>query len=298
MPNLARQTSKLSTDTNNELAPLFRGSQRRISEISLVLSSQGIPHRIEIHEKVEIWVEEHQRENAIRQYKLFRKENPPGKKSFAQLPKPSVAPIGALLVPVILFFLPLVWKLPWKDLGKMRWDTLEKAEYFRLFTAQTLHSDSAHIGGNLVAGFFLTLLSSRHLPTGVFYLWMILAGACANFLTCWFRQDQYSSLGFSTFTFACIGALAVLEFAQVLQQRPFSSWRDFQPLAGGTTMALLLGTGPNADILGHAFGFLSGAILIIPFVFIPSKDLKAANPLGWIVGHGLYIGAWFFALQS
>ena len=75
--------------------------------------------------------------------------------------------------------------------------------------------------------------------------------------------------------------------------------RRFAPLCGAASLAVFLGLGENADILGHAYGFVAGLFC----GFIPKKKslrwgtpLSSADGIGLLMYYGLYLLAWKLAL--
>jgi hypothetical protein len=124
------------------------------------------------------------------------------------------------------------------------------------------------------------------------------AAAIANICVSVTVQMDFRSLGFSSFVFAAIGCLAVIEF-RLMPRESHGMLRRFAPLCGAASLAVFLGLGENADILGHAYGFVAGLFC----GFIPKKKslrwgtpLSSADGLGLLMYYGLYLAAWKLAL--
>ncbi|MBQ3721410.1 MAG: rhomboid family intramembrane serine protease, partial [Fibrobacter sp.] len=127
---------------------------------------------------------------------------------------------------------------------------------------------------------------------------LAVARALANFCTVLTVQTDFRSLGFSTFVFAAIGALAVIEF-RLMPRETHGQLRRFAPLCGAASLAVFLGLGENADILGHAYGFIAGLFC----GFIPKKKaLRWGTPtklvdLVWVaIYFAIFAIGWKFAL--
>ena len=247
-----------------ESARIAEGTYKQIRDYSLVLLSQGIVHRLERSPEgpFEIFVKPEHEPRAKQQLELYRKENPPRE---ANPPLPlsvSAQPVWVLLVPVVCTLLDFSGKVArMHSLGLSDADKVMHGQWWRTITALTLH-------------------------------------ALANFCTVLTVQTDFRALGFSTFVFAAIGALAVIEF-RLMPKETHGQLRRFAPLCGAASLAVFLGTGENADILGHAYGFIAGIFC----GFIPKKKaLRWGTPttltdLVWVaIYFAIFIAGWKFAL--
>jgi len=143
---------------------------------------------------------------------------------------------------------------------------VEGGEWWRAFTALTLHGDVVHMVSNLVGGIGFMLLVCRIF--GVRLAWfLVLCGAVlGNVLNAWvqFPQAHYS-IGASTGVFAALGLLTGSGAMQAFQGSRQGSmalpvW--FLPLFAGLTLLGMLGIGDaNTDVAAHISGFLVGGIL-------------------------------------
>jgi hypothetical protein len=78
-------------------------------------------------------------------------------------------------------------------------------------------------------------------------------------------------------------------------------WTDYAaPFVGGVALLGALGASPESDVWAHAFGFLAGLILAIPFALVARKR-RATNPLAQAVmglgALGAVAGSWALALR-
>ncbi len=143
---------------------------------------------------------------------------------------------------------------------------IERHEWWRPVTAMFLHSDAAHLTGNLLGGAFFGTLVSRSI--GSLRAWpMILAcGALGNTVTSLVNWPQpFESIGASTAVFGALGILSGLGFRSLLRHRPhLTAARVAAPVIGGVVVLGLMGGGSpdgRTDVLGHGFGFLAGLAL-------------------------------------
>jgi rhomboid protease GluP len=129
-----------------------------------------------------------------------------------------------------------------------------RGEWWRPATALTLHADYAHAVGNLVAGaVLLWALAGRIGPAAA--AWIALgSGIVGNALTALVVRRDYISIGASTAVFGTLGAVALL---QAIARRRMV----LLALGAGAALLGLLGTGQDADLFAHLFGFAAGALL-------------------------------------
>ena len=127
---------------------------------------------------------------------------------------------------------------------------------------------------------------------------LAIASALANFCVALTVQSDFRALGFSTFVFAVIGALAVIEF-RLMPKETHGMLRRFAPLCGAISIAVFLGLGEHADILGHAYGFIAGMLCGL----IPKKKMlrwgtpTAPKDIVWIIAYfAIFIMGWKLAL--
>ncbi|MDR0515428.1 MAG: rhomboid family intramembrane serine protease [Fibromonadaceae bacterium] len=258
---------------------LEQGILRIIRDFSLVLSSQKISHRIlrSEHGPWEIHVRENDAYAAQTQIALYKQENPGWEMETIALPmlRPSAQPIWFLLIPTLCTFFQASnhWL---RDFGMADAARILKGEWWRLFTAQTLHANNYHLVSNLLSGFFVFSLISFKMPLSRIAPFIVLAAAGANLATA-FIMKSYHSLGFSTTVFAGLGALATLE-VRVLKEEKL--WRRFVPWFAVFLLSVFLGVGneiSKVDIPGHFFGLAMGALAgFAP----PKKWLRWGEPLG------------------
>lgn len=276
------------------------GTYRQIRDDSLVLLSQGIEHRLLRSEEgpFQIFIVPEFETAARQQLDLYHRENPP-KEENPPIPLSfSLQPLWVLLAPVIFTLIDFSDKLNLHGPGVSDAAKVMKGEWWRSLTAQTLHGDMRHLASNLLCGYIVMNMITFRIPLLRLAPFIAAAAAIANICVSATVQTDFRSLGFSSFVFAAIGCLAVIEF-RLMPRESHGMLRRFAPLCGAASLAVFLGLGENADILGHAYGFIAGLFC----GFIPKKKslrwgtpLSSADGLGLLMYYGLYLAAWKLAL--
>jgi len=264
-----------------------------LMDASLVLASQGIRHWIEYVPARSVddgprtddhfiltvvpldappartALERHRRENA--DYKVE---------------EPEVAAFGLFFSPVLFLAIPALFSfwssaVPWQEWMEGRGGAdaarILGGEWWRTFTAATLHADSEHFLGNMLSGYFIFNLLRRRAGPGTWMLLLTIAAAAANLTVAFLSPPGFFSLGFSSVVFAGLGLLAGIEtrhFPRGL--RP--GLRNITPLLGAFFLAVMTGLGENSDIKVHFIGFAYGAALS-PLTF-------------WLARRGVEKAAW------
>jgi len=142
----------------------------------------------------------------------------------------------------------------WFARGSSDAEAFRHGEWWRAATALTLHADYAHAVGNLVAGSVLLWALARRIGPAAAAWIALVGGVAGNVLTALVVRRGYVSVGASTAVFAALGALALLQ--AVARRRA-----ALLALGAGSALLGLLGTGQNADLFAHLFGFIAGGVL-------------------------------------
>ena len=284
-----------------EIVCVSEGTFRQIRDDSLVLLSQGISHRLlrSIEGPFLIFVLPEHEARAQEQLALYRKENPP-KEENPPIPLSfSLQPFWVLLAPTIITLIDFTDKVNFHTPGISDASKVLKGEWWRTLTAQTLHGDVRHLASNLICGYIVMNMITFRIPLLRLAPFIAITSAIANLCVSLTVQTNFRSLGFSTFVFAAIGCLSVIEF-RLMPKETHGLLRRFAPLCGATSLAVFLGLGENADILGHAYGFIAGLFC----GFIPSKKalrwgtpLSTIDSIGLLIYYALYIVAWKLAMN-
>jgi membrane associated rhomboid family serine protease len=129
-------------------------------------------------------------------------------------------------------------------------------EWYRVITALTLHSDSAHLFGNLFFGGLVAVVLCRQIGAGFGWLLILLSGILGNALITILRGGPHLSIGASTALLGAMGVLCGFTFFSTEHR----GWRRIVlPLAAALAWLAFLGSeGKNTDLGAHFTGMLCG----------------------------------------
>jgi membrane associated rhomboid family serine protease len=183
--------------------------------------------------------------------------------------------------------------------GMMKNDLVADGQWWRLFTAITLHENLTHLVANLGTGFLLFGLAMSRYGPGVALLAAFLAGAAGNGLDLLVHSKDSQSLGASGMVMGALGMLSV---------HSFSIWRKYKAarrgvwrsVAAGFLILVLTGFGPGSDVAAHLGGFVAGALVGIGLNTVRPVRLqrRTANVLAALALAGLVTAAWRQALAG
>lgn len=278
-----------------------------------MLVAVGIACEVQFDDGYVVLVEAAERETALRQlwmYEQDRSRQPPP-------PVPAPAPLagawrGSLVYIAVLLLPPIALAQGWfpaspYDLGAMVPDQLRAGQWWRALTALTLHWDGTHLLGNLTAGALLGLSAGQVWGSARAWLLITVAAVCANFAEGLLPLGQYTSAGASTAVFAALGLVAAHAWRSRNQRT--RTLRDWVPLIAGVGLLGMFGAGgqdPQAavtdptNVLSHALGFVSGALLGLAVATGRGARLLVAVPrwLAAVAVPSLLLLAWARALQG
>jgi rhomboid protease GluP len=174
-----------------------------------------------------------------------------------------------------------------KDAGMVESRAVLKGQWWRLFTAVTLHENLPHLLSNATTGFLLLGLAMARFGPGIAMLAAFLAGVAGNYAGILIYPSDHASLGASGMVTGALGLITVQSFAPGRKTRVGA---PFLPRAGaaGVLILVLIGFSPEADMVAHVGGFLAGAIFGLALGWVRPGTLQrnAAN-----VACGLALGA-------
>jgi membrane associated rhomboid family serine protease len=278
----------------SELPPNFvipARSRRQVMDWSLVLASQDIEAAIVRGDAgwgLEVDERDYERaQTALRQYVIENR----GWRWKQQLPGSRIVFHWGALVWVAVMAAFYYWTMAafpgLQSAGIMDSRRVAAGEWWRLFTAITLHENLPHLAANAATGFLLLGLAMARYGPGVALLAAFLAGAAGNVASLIIHSDASQSLGASGMVTGALGMLSV---------HSFSLWRKYPAARGlimrgavaGFLILVLIGFAPGSDIAAHLGGFAAGAVL--------GLALNAARPAvlqgGWAnVGGALALAA-------
>ncbi|HVR35022.1 MAG TPA: rhomboid family intramembrane serine protease [Methylomirabilota bacterium] len=280
-------------------------SERQAMDWSLVLASQGIETAIARGPDGTGWVlvvEERDLSRAmesIRQYRLenrrwiWRRDLPGTQLAFHW---------GALLWALAISLIHS-WSLSTGGhahaAGVMDNSAVATGEWWRLFTAVTLHADPAHLVANATSGFLLLGLAMARYGPGVALLATYLGGVLGNLAGFWIYQEPHRGVGASGMVMAALGMLAVQSIAHWRLGR-LAARLVVSGLAGAFLLFVLMGTSPGTDIIAHLGGFVGGALLGSVLAFVPEEPLsnRSLNQAAVLALIALFLTTWSLAFRS
>lgn len=249
----------------SEVRQIPARTRRQAMDWSLVLASQGIEHRIDCDEAAgwTLAIAGTDYEKSLAQIRLYRLENRHWRWRQPVF-QPGLFFDWSCVVWVLLNILFFWWsevRACLRMTGMMDGAALAHGEWWRLFTATWLHADVAHLAANMVFGFvFVGLVMGRYGP-GVGLLAVYLAGVGGN-LAAWLVYGEiHRGLGASGMVMGALGLLTVQSVA-LLKQVGANAFRLFASgIFAGMLLFVFLGVSPEADVVAHLGGFITGLLL-------------------------------------
>ena len=245
---------------------------------ALVLTSLGIPHQImQVDEVCRLVVPAEFTEKAKFELWQYEEENKnketisPSIQTVYQDAVPGV--VGYVLIVCVVAWLAGVGALgyDWLHAGRVDGVLIREGEWWRSFTALTLHSGLKHIAGNLGFGSLFGLLAGRVVGPGVAWLGIVLAGGAANILNTILLESSHRSIGASTAVFAALGLVSGFVWRGKLMAQDRWPYR-IGPIIGGIALLAYTGTGgENTDIGAHLAGFICGFVSGILLIRVADK---------------------------
>jgi rhomboid protease GluP len=252
-------------DTDPASAVVFEGPRALCREYSLVLEAKAIQH--EALDMGGVWlltVASSLRAAALDELVRYAAEKTPARPQSRFVERYAGAGIGAALYASILVGVAYcaglgLFDADWYAAGVADAGALH-AEWWRAFTALTLHADPMHLLGNLFFGVLVSIGASRLLGPGIVWFTALASAACANTVAMWTAPSSHSSLGASTAVFAILGLLTGLAWTERMSFKE-QRWYRFAPIFGGVGLLSLFGAGDaHVDVYGHLLGFAFGTL--------------------------------------
>ncbi len=186
------------------------------------------------------------------------------------------------------------------DVGELDAGAVRDGEWWRAWTALTLHYGPDHLAANLGVGVWFGYLAGRLLGPGIAWALIVNGGACADLLEGSLAAAPYRAAGASTAVFTALGLLAAYSWRQ--RRRLAQHWAvAWSPLVAGVVLLGWLGTaGANTDVFAHLAGFAVGVALGAAAA-APRIERGLERVPQWLAG-ALALGsvtlAWLCALAS
>jgi rhomboid protease GluP len=162
----------------------------------------------------------------------------------------------------------------WSDAGANSSLDVLRGQWWRVFTALTLHADFSHVGANLAAGLVCAGFLLPIFGGGWTWFLIVLSGALGNWLNAWgHRGETHISIGSSTAVFGALGILVGAQCVQrILAVRRVRAGEALLPLGAGFALLAFLGVGDaQTDYTAHLCGLVVGIVLGGAGVFLRLK---------------------------
>ncbi len=258
----------MAVNALSEETVLFRSRHRRdCQERGLVLDAVGIDNRIVAgHGYCELIVAGEDLTRARAEIDQYRRENRGWQIRTERHPVRSTGIPGVLGYIAVLL---LVWTLDvqhafgedWRWAGRIDAPLIRAGEWWRTFTALTLHLDLPHLAANLVFGSVFGLFVGRLLGSGFGWFSILVAGAFGNALNAFIQPGEHTAIGASTAVFAALGLLAAYTWQRRAQLNYRWAYRLSPIFAGVAVLAYTGFGGERTDVLAHVTGFFAGVAL-------------------------------------
>jgi membrane associated rhomboid family serine protease len=240
--------------------------------------------------------------NQLRQYETERRPVPP-----APVPGPhrGNAWVGATLYVLVLMGVALAiskgwWRADAFTAGTLEGSRVHSGQWWRAWTALTLHLDGNHLFANLGAGTWFGFLAARQLGSGNAWLLIVTGAALANWLEAWFGPASHRAVGASTAVFTALGLLAAHTWRTRFHVR--QNWAGrWGPLIAGIVLLGWLGTeGEGTDLVAHAAGFAVGCLMgtTVALAVVERALRQVPQWLAGLVTLASIALAWICALHS
>jgi membrane associated rhomboid family serine protease len=252
-----------------DLTTVFRSPRRReCDERLLVLTAVGVEAWVVrgvdefLLQVAPAAVEEALRH--LRQYEAENRRPPPP-------PPPRVYAYASFGCAVyVLVLLGVAWalsngvvRLDAFELGELDAARVQAGEWWRAWTALTLHLDGPHLAANLAGGVWFGYLAARQMGSGTAWLLTVTGAATANLIEGLLADPEHRAVGASTAVFSALGAMSAYSWRErfALPQRWARRWG---PLVAGVILLGWTGSGgegTDVDVIAHLGGFAAGALL-------------------------------------
>jgi rhomboid protease GluP len=243
-------------------------SRKACAERAFVLTAVGISHDLsQSADGFSLWVEPADLEQARSHLLHYQQE------SHRPAPIPVVparlynhAWVGSALYALVLIAVAVAVSAGWGRLdafeaGELNAGLVRHGQWWRAWTALTLHLDAAHIAANLGAGAWFGYLAGRLLGPGTAWALVVLGAGTANWLEALLAAADHRAVGASTAVFTALGLMAAYSWRE-RRQLPLRPAQQYGPLFGGVVLLGWLGTsGEHTDVMAHLLGFGVGGAM-------------------------------------
>lgn len=236
-------------------------------------------------------------------------------------PPPTLHPFawaGCVLYALVIVFVGYAvaggfWRLDSFQLGAIDAARVQAGEWWRAWTALTLHVDAGHLVANLGAGAWFGYLAGRQLGPGNAWLLAVIGAGLANLAEALLGPSSHHSVGASTAVFTMLGLLAAYTWRTAYTRRSQRWALRWGPLIAGALLLGWTGTGgvtgldkpeviaaSTTDVVAHVAGFVAGVGVGVVAAMGKTQQLLRRVPQ-WASGAAalaILAIAWSFALTS
>jgi rhomboid protease GluP len=281
---------------------ITRPGRGKKAEWELVLIAMGVDYSW--GEQGELLVPASQAAKAVEEIRLYEEEEKrfPASKAIQVFQQQNVYSNLFVLSLLLLFFTvvdeglggPDWTGLPWLEQGRADAARIMDGEIWRTVTALTLHSDPAHVLGNVIIGAPFIIMVCSMLGTGLGWLCIIVAGAMGNYINAWIMAPTHLSIGFSTSVFAAVGIMSI----NAIKHSRLSLTNAI--VLGLALLALLGVGGENTDLGAHLFGLLAGFFLgwLVMIIMNSVENISKVDFLFGLTAILLVVESWLMALYG
>lgn len=259
------------------------------ADCSLVLTSTGIPHEMRrAPDGVEIWVDADSLERARAELTAYLSENLEHVRPPPVLPDYPHAGWGVAAYVLVLAAVTgaALFRLGsrnWVDRGVLGIGLFERGEWWRVFTALTLHADLGHLLANLVFGVLFAWPASQFVGVGVAWLAIVLGSGAAYALDMLIHPPTHTVLGASTAVFVALGLTSSFSWRR-RRRRTATLLQRAAPLVAGIALLAFTGAGgERTDLLAHLLGFAVGVLAGAALAHTRLPPPGASRPQ-WVAG--------------
>ncbi len=251
-------------------------SKREAMDFGLVLASQGLVSTVtRIEDQWGVMVAEDDYDRSVETLRIWKNENL-GWKWLNPLPTAAGkffhwGSLAWALATVAIYFWSTAPGI--KEAGMMDSQMVAAGQWWRLFTAVTLHADLPHLLSNITSGLILLGLAMARYGTGIALLIAFLSGVGGNVAGFLLYPDAHRGLGASGMVMGALGLLAIAS--------PVDGWDRqvgigliMRGIVATFLMLVLIGFSPRSDVVAHVGGYVGGVVFGLVMMHLSAKALK------------------------
>ena len=251
-------------------------SKREAMDFGLVLASQGLESTVtRIEDRWGVMVAEDDYDRSVETLRIWKNENL-GWKWLNPLPTAAGkffhwGSLAWALATVAIYFWSTAPGI--KEAGMMDSQMVAAGQWWRLFTAVTLHADLPHLLSNITSGLILLGLAMARYGTGIALLIAFLSGVGGNVAGFLLYPDAHRGLGASGMVMGALGLLAIASPADGWD-RQVGIGLIMRGIVATFLMLVLIGFSPRSDVVAHVGGYVGGVVFGLVMMHLSAKALK------------------------